>query len=114
MGSTFFFTLPLRKQEEGAPPIPKLLTDLGGLRVLIVDDNETNRQIVHHQIISWGMKNGSVEDGPSALEMLRGSAERGERYDLAILDRQMPEMDGLELQRFGGRFFATPQQPPSP
>jgi len=65
----------------------------------VVDDNETNRKIVHEQVISWGMKNGQAEDGQSALEVLHQAAERGEPYDLAILDTQMPEMDGLQLAR---------------
>jgi CheY-like chemotaxis protein/HPt (histidine-containing phosphotransfer) domain-containing protein len=99
-GSTFFFTLPLKKQPEGAQQsTPMPLADLSNLRVLVVDDNETNRKIVHHQIISWGMKNGMAEDGQSALEMLHAAAQRGEPYDLAILDMQMPEMDGIELAR---------------
>jgi two-component system sensor histidine kinase/response regulator len=97
-GSTFWFALPLEKQP-GATRRPAVAprADLRDLRVLVVDDNETNRKIVHHQITSWGMKNGSAEDGPNALEMLREAEERGESYDLAILDMQMPEMDGLEL-----------------
>jgi two-component system, sensor histidine kinase and response regulator len=97
VGSTFFFGLPLKKQPEGARSTPKPLTDLSGLRVLVVDDNETNRKILHHQIISWGMKGDSVEDGQTALKILRSAVERGQRYDLAILDMQMPEMDGIEL-----------------
>jgi PAS domain S-box-containing protein len=100
-GSSFWFTLPLEKQREGTQQrhaaLASLTTDLRGLRVLVADDNETNRNIVHHQVTSWGMKNGSAEDGPSALEMLRSAAERGESYDLTILDMQMPKMDGLEL-----------------
>jgi two-component system, sensor histidine kinase and response regulator len=99
-GCTFWFTVPLEKQPEGAQEAtPRSRTDLHGLRVLIVDDNETNRKIVHHQIISWGMANGSAEDGQRALELLRAAAERDEPYDLAILDMQMPGMDGLALAR---------------
>ncbi len=75
------------------------LADLRALRVLVVDDNETNRKIVHHQVISWGMKNGQAEDGQNALEVLHAAAERGEPYHLAILDMQMPRMDGMELAR---------------
>jgi two-component system, sensor histidine kinase and response regulator len=97
VGSTFFFSLPLKKQPEGLRSTPKPLTDLSGLRVLVVDDNETNRKILHHQIISWGMKCDSVEGGQNALKILRSAVERGQRYDLAILDMQMPEMDGIEL-----------------
>jgi two-component system, sensor histidine kinase and response regulator len=99
-GSNFFFTLPLKKQPEGAQQQAALAsptTDLEGLRVFVVDDNETNRKIVHNQLISWGMSNGSAEGGREALQMLRSAAERGEPYDLAILDIQMPEMDGIEL-----------------
>ncbi len=97
-GSTFWFTVPLEKQPEGAQEAtPSPRTDLAGLRVLVVDDNETNRRIVHHQIISWGMGNGSAEGGQRALEMLRAAAERGKPYDLAILDMHMPKMDGLTL-----------------
>jgi two-component system, sensor histidine kinase and response regulator len=102
-GSNFWFTLSLKKQPEGAQErqaaLASLTTDLRGLRVLVVDDNETNRKIVHHQLISWGMSNGSAEDGQEALKKLRSVAERGEPYDLAILDMQMPEMDGLELAK---------------
>jgi two-component system sensor histidine kinase/response regulator len=102
-GSNFWFTLPLKKQPEGAQQRQAALssrtTGLRGLRVLVVDDNEANRKIVHHQLISWGMSNGAAEDGQEALKKLRSAAGRGERYDLAILDMQMPEMDGLELAK---------------
>jgi CheY-like chemotaxis protein len=65
--------------------------------VLVVDDNETNRKIVHEQVISWGMKNGMAQDGAGALKMLRSAVEKGAPYDLAILDLSMPGMDGMEL-----------------
>ena len=97
-GSTFWFAVPLEKQPEGArETAPSPRADLHGLRVLVVDDNATNREIVHHQVTSWGMGNGSAENGHKALEMLRAAAERGEPYDVAILDMQMPGMDGLML-----------------
>ena len=67
--------------------------------MLVVDDNETNRKIVHHQIISWGMSNGSAQAGQEALKMLSDAVERGKPYDVAILDIQMPEMDGIELAK---------------
>ena len=101
VGSTFFFTLCLEKQPEGAGPAVSTphtgLHGLHGLRALVVDDNETNRKIVNHQVASWGMESGSAEDGQGALKALRGAAERGEPYDLAILDMQMPKMDGMQL-----------------
>ncbi len=99
-GSTFFFTLPLEKQPEGARPVHQSSrADLHDLRVLMVDDNETNRKIVYEQVTSWGMRNGSAEDGQSALKLLRSAAEAGEPYDLVIIDMQMPGMDGMELAR---------------
>ena len=99
VGSTFWFTLTLYKQTVGtykrAAPVPR--ANLGELRVLVVDDNETNRKILHEQVVPWGMESVAVEDGWAALRALREAATSGEPYDLAILDREMPNMDVMEL-----------------
>ena len=97
-GSTFWWEARFEKQPAGQNPIPSR-TNLAGLRCLIVDDNKANRDIVHHYVTSWGLRNGAAENGQRALEMLRAAAEEGTPYDLAILDMQMPEMDGLQLAR---------------
>ncbi|MGO9755248.1 MAG: response regulator [Roseiarcus sp.] len=94
-GSTFWFAVPLMEASASTPQRARLV----GARVLAVDDNAVNRTILHQHIIGWGMRNGSAESGPRALELLRAAAARGERYDVAILDMQMPGMDGLGLAR---------------
>jgi CheY-like chemotaxis protein len=94
-GSTFAFTCTLEKQAKAKVELEVGL--LHGTRALIVDDNATNRKIVHHFIISWGMRNGSVASGPDALAILREAALAGDPYRIVLLDYQMPEMDGVGL-----------------
>jgi two-component system sensor histidine kinase/response regulator len=98
-GSRFGFTVRLRTQPEQRTDLPRKRAHLAGLRVLVADDNATNRQILEHQVTSWGMDSGTTEGGPAALEMLRGAQESGARYDVVLLDMHMPGMDGLELAR---------------
>jgi len=98
-GARFFFTLPLVRTpaefvHEERPP--SLLSDL---RVLVVDDNATNREIVQHRVLSWKMRAGVAADGEAALAALREAVRERRPYDLAILDMHMPGMDGLELAR---------------
>jgi CheY-like chemotaxis protein/HPt (histidine-containing phosphotransfer) domain-containing protein len=93
-GSTFQFTLPLQAAPD-APPLALegLQPQLAELRLLIVDDNPTNCRILALQTRKWGMIPRDTLDAAQALEWLRA----GERFDLAILDMQMPGMDGLKL-----------------
>jgi two-component system, sensor histidine kinase and response regulator len=100
VGSTFWFTAKFEKGPEETRPVPSApAIDLRDLQVLIVDDNETNRRILQQQVVAWGMKNETAEDSLAALQRLREAAERGEPYSVAILDMQMPGMDGLQLAR---------------
>ena len=98
-GSTFWFTVPFEKQAYDTLPASPSRANLNGLRALIVDDNQTNRTILRHQLTSWGMKPHTSKDGHQALEMLATAAEEDRAYDIAILDFQMPEMDGLTLAK---------------
>ncbi|MEJ7618355.1 MAG: response regulator [Pyrinomonadaceae bacterium] len=101
-GSIFWFTISLKKQlalgdYDAAPP--EVAPQLSLSRVLVVDNNETNRRILRHQLSSWDMQNDAAVDGAQALEMLRRNAREGSPYEIAILDMKMPEMDGLVLAR---------------
>jgi signal transduction histidine kinase/CheY-like chemotaxis protein len=95
-GSTFWFSL--RMPLDARPPVrPVPATSLRGLRVLIVDDNEVNRRVVHEQISSWGMRNGSFASAEEALQSIRAAQAAGDPYDLVIADYQMPGIDGATL-----------------
>ncbi|HXI39128.1 MAG TPA: response regulator [Bryobacteraceae bacterium] len=95
-GSTFSFILPLTIDEQPSPaPVP--IVDLAGLRVLIVDDNQVNRRVVHEQISSWGMRNGSFASADEALEAICTAKAIGDPYQMVIADYQMPGTDGATL-----------------
>jgi signal transduction histidine kinase/DNA-binding response OmpR family regulator/HPt (histidine-containing phosphotransfer) domain-containing protein len=97
-GSTFWFTLRLpRQQDAPAAILPR--ADLTGVRVLIVDDNAVNRRVLHEQVVGWRLRNGSCASGAEALRALRLAHEAGDPYQIAILDFQMPDMDGEMLGR---------------
>jgi two-component system, sensor histidine kinase and response regulator len=98
-GSTFWFTAELEKRIAGAEFPEPTRYDLDRLRVLVVDDNGTNRQILRHQLTAWKMLPESAASGQEALRMLRTAATDGLAYNLALLDVQMPEMDGFTLAR---------------
>ena len=99
-GSTFWFTAEFEKSSAGTRrPGSEEHDGWSRLRVLVVDDNATARQILRHQIFAWKLQKGSAASGHEALEILRAAAVEGHPYDLALLDLQMPEMDGLTLAR---------------
>ncbi len=97
-GSTFRFSLPLDIAEESRPE-PILQPELGGQRILVVDDHRVNRFVLRELLVRWGFEVEECASGPRALELLREAALRREPYAMAILDYHMPEMDGVELAR---------------
>jgi len=95
-GSTFWFTLPLPLDSQpNAAPVS--VDELRGTRVLIVDDDEVNRRVLHEQVMGWGMRCGSCASGEEALDALRAAQLEGDPYSIAIIDHQMPGMDGAAL-----------------
>ena len=95
-GSAFYFTAEFEKQTLALKSVAR--HDLVDLHVLIVDDNATNREILDHHTRIWKMRSGLAANAKDALEMMRAESS-SDPYDLAILDMQMPEMDGLMLAR---------------
>jgi PAS domain S-box-containing protein len=94
VGSRFQFTLAVKAAPE-EPRDAEIGLRLEGRRMLIVDDNATNRRVLSLQAKSWRMDSEATATGRQALEWLRA----GRRFDVAVLDMQMPEMDGIELGR---------------
>jgi signal transduction histidine kinase/HPt (histidine-containing phosphotransfer) domain-containing protein len=92
-GSTFHFTIQVQPVASAPTPLKGDQPQLAGVRLLIVDDNPTNRRILTLQARKWGMLPRDVEGGKQALELLRQT----DPFDLALLDMQMPEMDGVQL-----------------
>ena len=137
-GSLFWFTLPL-PVDLTAPDTTPIDMDMTGVRVLCVDDNPRNPFVLREQLNSWGLRNDSSSSAEEALNLLRAAQSAGDPYQIAILDQQMPIMDGgrgacphdqsrreaeeysvsaAYLHRYprrrypheGGRFFGLPHQ----
>ncbi|RCS40391.1 ammonium transporter [Bremerella cremea] len=93
-GSTFWFTIPLQGVERS---LCDIIPNVAGLRVLAVDDNHMNLQVLKEQLQLWGVEVTTASSGERALAVLGEAQDRATPFDLAILDHIMPEMDGLTL-----------------
>jgi two-component system, sensor histidine kinase and response regulator len=106
-GSTFWFTATFTR--------PSIVTvsaapfQLPVRRALIVDDNETNRKVLRHQLDHRRVPHDDVASGPAALTALRNAALEGMPYDVVLLDYHMPDMDGLAVARAIGALADLPQ-----
>jgi two-component system sensor histidine kinase/response regulator len=96
IGSTFWFTTKFAPTETLVPPVTAA-GNLRNVRVLLVDDNSTNRKILHYQVASWGMRDSMASSGPGALNSLRRAAAGGDPFAIAILDTHMPELSGIQV-----------------
>lgn len=105
-GSTFTVTLPLLAATAWEFNQQLEPSELKGLKLLIVEDNATNRDILQNYALSWGMSVDAVSSALSALDVLRKPTDIGSHYDLIIIDMKMAGMNGLEL---GQRIKADPE-----
>ncbi|MDA0181263.1 response regulator [Solirubrobacter phytolaccae] len=95
-GSTFWFTVRMPAATKETVALPR---ELAGLRVLIVDDNETNREILDRRLRSWRMEADCADGGETGLAKILKAQEAGAPYDLVLLDHHMPGLDGLDVAR---------------
>ncbi|MCH8744448.1 MAG: response regulator [Chloroflexi bacterium] len=94
-GSTFYFTLRLGTVAQGMDRPDVTFEDLNGLKILIIDDNPTNRLILIETLTAWNGHPTAVEDGNLGLSELKRAEKSGEPYQLLLLDRRMPGIDGF-------------------
>jgi len=95
-GSEFWFTVRLGKQAQRERNVATP-ADIRDLHVLVVDDNVTNREVLMAQFKAWGVRGEETPDGATALQALNHARDAGDPFQIAILDMQMPGMDGAEL-----------------
>ncbi|MCC6204641.1 MAG: response regulator [Hyphomicrobiales bacterium] len=97
-GSVFWFTarMPVNAAPDEAVPVP---TDVTGARVLVIDDNPVNRDILVEQLRSWGFDCAAAESGAMGIAFLNRAYEVGVQVDCVILDYQMPGMNGADVAK---------------
>jgi PAS domain S-box-containing protein len=96
-GSEFSATARFGKQTSAVKPALSEPADLREVKVLLVDDNATSREILSAYAVAWGMRPSEAADAATALQLLQHAAESGDPFRLAVLDMQMPVMDGEML-----------------
>ncbi len=97
-GSVFWFEVEFARPETTSVPWDPTLA-LDDRRILVVDDNATNRKYFHHLLKRWNTVTASVDGATAAIEALTRAAAGGKPYELVLLDQHMPEIDGLALSR---------------
>ncbi len=106
-GSTFKIVLPFRLQKEPHVVPPQVERSLAGIRVLIVDDTSINRQLFQEMLKKWDMQTETATNGPEALKILASAYGEGKPYQLMLLDKFMPDMDGFHTaEKIKGEAFA--------
>ena len=97
IGSRFRFSLPFGVVEADSAALGLDLLTMPHLRVLVVEDNETNRIVLDNMLSAWGMQVVLAEDGRQALDILQGQTATNPKFDLALVDMRMPRLDGMGL-----------------
>jgi CheY-like chemotaxis protein/HPt (histidine-containing phosphotransfer) domain-containing protein len=96
-GSTFHFTAQVGVADPKAAGVPALPQELKDVPVLVVDDNDTNRRILHGMALQWKMRPIDAASGPEALAAIKAAQARGEPFRVILTDGRMPGMDGFEF-----------------
>ncbi len=98
-GSIFWFTIRLEKEKSLPIRKPYHVDDITGKRILVVDDNPTNRQVLEGYLRSWNLPCATVESAREALAAMHQAVSEKDPFKLAVIDHMMPEMDGVDLGR---------------
>ncbi len=96
-GTTFWFDINFNSALDAPNKDYEDEHNLSKLKLLIVEDNDTNREILTNYTLSWGMHVDAVSNATSGLELLKSAVEQGTPYDLALIDMKMANINGLEL-----------------
>jgi signal transduction histidine kinase/CheY-like chemotaxis protein len=96
-GATFWFTCVFELGQEGVTPSPKTSSDINGLKVLLVDDNDTNRFILRKYLVVRNCQCEEAVNAKEAIELLKTAVQENNPFDVALLDFQMPDISGAEL-----------------